>query len=83
MVFYVLQNESRRPQPEVLYRVFRGKCKCVVFAINFIDFAIFTLVKRANQYVLTFYKTSQACFFMSCLGILPVLASEKENIIDY
>ena len=42
MFFSVLQNEARRPQPEVLYRVFRGKCKCVfspVLSTGFSDFA--------------------------------------------
>jgi hypothetical protein len=49
MVFYVLQNESRRPQPEVLYRVFRGKCKCVLFTVNQVGFNIFALKKGENR----------------------------------
>jgi hypothetical protein len=32
-VFNVLQNQTRRSQPEVLYRVFRGKCKSVLFGV--------------------------------------------------
>ena len=55
----------------------------VVSAVNFVVFTGFTLEKRANQCFLTFYRTSQACFLLSCSEILPILASEKEEIIDY
>ena len=77
-----LQNKARRPQPEVLYRVFRGKCKCVVSAVNPIGFTIFTLEKGVNQCFLAFYKMIQACFFPACPEYLTVLATKKEKIID-
>jgi len=47
------------------------------------NFAGFSLEKGANQCFLAFCKTKQACFLPSCSEILPILASKKEEIIDY
>jgi hypothetical protein len=55
----------------------------VLFAVNPIDFAIFTLEKGGNRCFLAFYKMIQARFLPSYPVILPVLASKKEKIIDY
>jgi hypothetical protein len=49
MLFNVLRNESRRPQPEVLYRVFRGKCKRVLFPVIFGFYVNFSLGKGADN----------------------------------
>jgi hypothetical protein len=55
----------------------------VVSAVNFVVFTGFTLEKRATQCFIVFCKMIQAYFSPSFPVIIPVLASEKEKIIDY
>jgi hypothetical protein len=41
-------------------------------------------VGRSRRYFTEFFEVNvSACFLLSCSGILPILASEKEKIIDY
>ena len=66
----------------MFFRVLQNELD-VLFAVNPIDFAIFTLEKGGNRCFLAFYKMIQARFLPSYPVILPVLASKKEKIIDY
>jgi hypothetical protein len=55
----------------------------VFLAVNFVVFTIFTLEKRVSQCFITFCKTIHAHFISRISSFTLILATKKEEIIDY